>query len=273
MVDEAVAAGARLGKACEIVGLSTRTIQRWRWSPEDGRKGPIGAPGNKLSEAERAEILRVVNLPEYRNLSPKQIVPKLAEQDIYIGSESTIYRLLREVDQLAHRGAAKPCTHTKPREHKADGPCRVWTWDITYLPTTVRGLWFYLYLIIDVWSRKIVGWNVHTEENGDKAALLVRATMMREGHPEGLVMHSDNGAPMKASTMLAMLQRLGIMPSFSRPHVSDDNPFSESLFRTLKYRPEYPSKPFETLQETRDWVQHFVNWYKWVSQCFTLVCR
>lgn len=188
-------------------------------------------------------------------------MPKLAEQEQYIGSESTIYRVLREAKQLTHRASSKPRTHKKPREYRADGPRQVWTWDITYLPTTVRGLWFYLYLVVDIWSRKIVGWNVHTEENGDKAALLARAAMMREGNPQGLVWHSDNGSPMKAATLLATLLHLGVVASFSRPHVSDDNPFSESLFRTLKYRPEYPSQPFDTLEEARAWVQRFVAWY------------
>ena len=261
LVDHALASRARLSRICKVLGLPARTIQRWRTKLDDERRGPTAEPANKLCEEERAEILRIVNLPEYRNLSPKQLVPRLAEDGIYIGSESTFYRVLRDADQLAHRGRARPVRNKKPGEHKATGPNQVWSWDITYLPSCVRGRWYYLYVMMDVWSRKIVGWNVHEEECGKKAQLLLRAATMREGAEAGLVLHSDNGSPMKASTMLSTLQRLGVVPSFSRPHVSDDNPYSESLFRTLKYRPEYPAKPFESLKEARDWVDGFTGWY------------
>lgn len=139
---------------------------------------------------------------------------------------------------------------------------QVWSWDITYLLSAVRGHFFYLYLVEDIWSRRIVGFEVHEEESMEASAALVRATCAAEGvDPNGLVLHSDNGGPMKGSTMLATLRHLGIVPSFSRPSVSDDNPFIESLFRTLKYRPEYPHKPFETLDDARVWVTGFVAWY------------
>ena len=171
-------------------------------------------------------------------MSPKQIVPKLADQGIYIGSESTFYRVLKEQQMINHR----------PNEHVADGPCQVWSWDITYLRSPVSGMFFYLYMIVDVWSRKVVAATVFEEESMDLSArLFTRACFTHGVQPEGLVLHSDNGGPMKGSTMLATLQKLGVVPSFSRPMVSDDNPYSESLFRTMKYRPEYPSKPFENL--------------------------
>ncbi|WP_419585727.1 transposase, partial [Thiolapillus sp.] len=126
----------------------------------------------------------------------------------------------------------------------------------------IVGIFFRLYLIMDIYSRKIVGWEIHENETADHAALLIRKACLAEGiSMQDLVLHSDNGSPMKGATMLAMLQRLGIVPSFSRPSVSNDNPYSESLFGTMKYTPAYPSKPFESLDAAREWVSEFVHWY------------
>ncbi len=264
LVDEAVGSGARLRSACHELGLSVRTIQRWREpnGGEDRRHGPVTVPANKLSIEERQAILETVNSLEFRDVSPHQIVPRLADQEKYLASESTMYRLLREQKQLTHRERSKPATSRRPHEHAATGPCQVWSWDITYLRGTVRGSFYYLYMIEDVWSRKIVGWQIHEEESMELAASLFRETCAYlELDPDGLVLHSDNGGPMKGSTMLATLQKLGVVASFSRPHVSDDNPFSEALFRTLKYRPEYPSEAFSSLEHARAWVASFVTWY------------
>lgn len=264
LLEEAHRGGARLEKACEVLDISPRAIERWKAAHggEDGRRGPKSEPANKLTEMERKRLLKVVNSPEYRDLSPKQIVPKLADKGQYLASESTVYRVLREEGQMAHRERSRPAIHSRPKEHVADGPNQVWSWDITYLPSAVRGMFFYLYMIVDVWSRKIVGWEVHTEESMDLSSeLILRACAAMGIDPEQLVLHSDNGGPMKGATMLVTLQKLGVIPSFSRPHVSDDNPYSESLFRTLKYCPEYPGKPFETLELASDWVAVFVDWY------------
>jgi putative transposase len=241
-------------------------VQRWlKRGPtggEDRRRGPNTVPANKLSVAERQETLRIVNAPEFVDLTPHQIVPKLADMGLYISSESTIYRLLRQEKLDAHRGRARPRTHRRPSEHEATGPNQVWCWDITYLRSPIRGMFYYLYLFLDVWSRKIVGWAVLEEESNEAAAGLFRDICQHNGvDPEGLVLHSDNGGPMKGATMLATLQKLGVVPSFSRPSVSDDNAFAEALFRTAKYRPSYPSGPFDSLQVARDWVKSFVDWY------------
>jgi len=264
LVDEAVESGARQKPACDLLGLSIRTVERWRAQDtgDDQRQGPSTAPGNKLSEAERKRVLEVVNQPEYRNLSPKQIVPRLADQGEYMASESTIFRILAEADQLAHREPSKPRQHHKPREYVARGSLEIWSWDITYLRSAIRGEFYYLYLVMDIWSRKIMGWRVEKTESMDDASELIRSICDELGvDPSGIVLHSDNGGPMKGSTMLATLQALGIVASFSRPRVSDDNPYSESLFRTLKYRPWYPQKPFPSLVEARAWVRAFVSWY------------
>ncbi len=264
LIDEAVAAGARREQACDVLGLTERTTQRWRGADggDDGRAGPRRRLANALTPAERAKVLEVVNSPEYRDLSPKQVVPKLADEGRYLASESTIYRILRAEGQNAHRGRAKPHTSRHVAPHVAMAPNEVWSWDITYLLSAVRGRFFYLYLIVDVWSRCIVGFEVHEDESMEKSATLIANTCSAHRvDPRGLVLRSDNGGPMRGSTMLATLQRLGIVPSFSRPRVSDDNPFVESLFRTLKYRPTYPQKPFETLEQARAWVADFVDWY------------
>ncbi len=266
-IDEACAAGARLSRVCEVLAISARTQQRWRDHGEvkaDGRKeaGAQRVPANKLTEPERAQILETANAPEFADRPPSQIVPALADQGCYIASESSFYRVLREANQLAHRGKAKPSTRQRPEPLQANAPNQLWSWDITYLPSTVIGVFFYLYLIIDVFSRKIVGWEVYASQSADLAAEVFRKAYLREGIAgDALVLHSDNGSPMKGATMLATLQRLGVMPSFSRPSVSDDNPYSEALFKTLKYHPGFPDKPFENLAEFRQWVAGFDHWY------------
>jgi transposase InsO family protein len=142
----------------------------------------------------------------------------------------------------------------------------VWCWDVTFLPAQVLGRWFYLYLIMDLYSRKIVGWEVHAEDHADHAARLVHRTALAEGiaaieRDKRPVLHGDNGSTIKATSVLAMLHWLGVRPSYSRPRVSDDNAFVEALFRTAKYRPEFPTQGFETLVDARQWAAHFVNWY------------
>jgi len=264
LVDEAVAAGARQDAACDLLGIDPRALQRWRKQGvgDDRRAGPKRPPPNKLSQAERKEVLDVLNEPAHRDLSPKQIVPRLAEEGRYVASESTMYRTLREEGQQRHREPTKAPTRRRPAPLQAKGPNQVWSWDITYLRASVPGIFYYFYLVIDVWSRKIVGWRVEEEENGEHAARLFTDTCKREGIlPGQLTTHSDNGAPMKSGTFLALLQMLGVASSFSRPGVSDDNPFSEALFRTFKYRPEYPTKPFVTVEDAREFVEEFVRWY------------
>lgn len=264
LIDEAVADGARLEPACEILGPSVRTIQRWRNQGGgcDRRQGPHSEPANKLSAAERQEVLEIATSPKYCDLSPNQIVPHLADEGVYVASEATMYRLLREAALQSHREPSRPAVTWRPKEHVAEGPNQVFSWDITYLRSPVRGSFYYLYLILDVWSRKIMGAKVYDTESTELASELFKRTCRRHDlDPDGVVLHSDNGSPMKGSTMLATLKQLGVVASFSRPRVSDDNPFSEALFRTLKYRPEYPSRAFASLEEARLWVAGFVGWY------------
>jgi len=266
LIDEAVAAGASQKRACEVAGIDVRTMQRWRKAgPEtvDGRSLRHHEPSHRLSDEERAQLLAVANSPEFADLPPAQIVARLADQQCYIASESTFYRVLHEEKQLGHRRSTRPAsTAARPRALVADAPNQLCSWDISYLPTTVRGQYFYLYVFLDVFSRMIVAWQVYAEESSEEASAMLLDLCAREGvQPGQMTLHSDNGAPMKGSTMLATLQMLGVMPSLSRPGVSDDNPYSESLFSTLKYRPQYPVRPFATLQEARAWADGLVHWY------------
>jgi len=265
LVNEARDSGARQSQACESIGISAKTFQRWN-KPENEQDDRINAhrePANKLTEFERQQIIQVANGGKYANLPPCKIVPLLADEGRYIASESSFYRVLKDAKQLTHRQQSKPARQVKkPRALTATGPNQLYSWDITYLPTQVKGLFLYLYLVLDIYSRKIVGWQVYENESSALAADLMTDICQREGiKPNQVVLHSDNGSPMKGATMLATLQQLGIMPSFSRPSVSNDNAFSESMFRTLKYRPEYPEKPFADLTAARQWVQEFADWY------------
>jgi len=265
LIEEAVAAGARKRLACEELGITVRTLQRWVRGGEvrpDARPTAVRPePAHKLSEVERAAVLKVVNEPRFAALPPTQIVPRLADEGRYVASESTIYRILRAEQQLTHRSRAGTAVHREPPRRCATAPNQLWCWDITYLPAAVRGTFFFLYLVLDVYSRKIVAHEVHAEESGHHAAMLIERAVLREriaGQP--LVVHQDNGSPMKASTFVAKLQELGIDASYSRPSVSDDNAYAESLFRTCKYRPEYPGV-FATLDDARAWALRFERWY------------
>ena len=267
MIAEAVLAGARQERACAAISLSGRTLQRWKNDAfigvGDGRPQRLQTPKNRLSVVERDQVLSVANSAEFGHLPPSQIVPRLADQGTYIASESTFYRILNAHGQLRHRGAAQPAkARSKPRALQATAPGQLFSWDITYLPTEVKGIYFYLYLFMDIYSRKIVGWQVYNSESAELAGEVMRDICIRERIAPGqMVLHSDNGSPMKGATMLATLQALGVAPSFSRPAVSNDNPYSESLFKTLKYRPAYPRRPFEHLLAARQWVGAFVHWY------------
>jgi transposase InsO family protein len=264
LIGEAVVLGARQKTACETIGLTRRTLQRWQKPVGllDQRRIIKRTPANKLSAEERLQVISIANAEYYCHLPPCQIVPRLADEGRYIASESTFYRILREEKLLKHRYRFSPRSHCKPKELIARSPNQVWSWDVTYLPTLVKGLFYYLYLVVDIFSRKIVGWTVQAVESSEHASWLMQDICDAEGIPPGqITLHSDNGAIMKGSVLLATLQKLGVATSFSRPAVSNDNPYSESLFKTLKYCHFYPEQPFASLEEARSWVEQFVKWY------------
>ena len=247
-----------------------RTLQRWKAHvgliAGDGRPQAVRPlPSYALSDAERAELVRVANEPRFAAVPPARIVPMLADDGVYLANESRFSRVLSDEGHAAHRGRAKkPRTVRPPTTHMATAPRQVWCWDMTYLPATVVGAWFHLYLILDLYSRKIVGWELHATDDSVHAAHLVRCTALAEGiatMPSKPVLHGDNGSTLKATTVLAMLYWLGVKPSYSRPRVSDDNAYAESLFRTAKYRPEFPVKGFVDLDAARTWAAEFVRLY------------
>ena len=266
LVREAQDSGARLVPICKELNISVRTYQRWVLDGEiHFDKRPTAdrpAPKNKITEEEYNRIIEISNSAEYVSMPPSQIVPSLADKGEYIASESTFYRTLRQEDMQKHRGRSKPPLKSVPTTHIATAPNQLWSWDITWLAAAVLGMYFKLYLVIDVFSRKIVAWEIWEEETGEHAANLIEKAVISEktcGRP--VILHSDNGSPMKSATLLATLEKLCVAASYSRPRVSNDNPYSESIFRTCKYRPDFPYKGFASIEDARDWVSRFVHWY------------
>jgi putative transposase len=173
-----------------------------------------------------------------------------------------MYRVMKEEKQLNYRGRRQKPKKKEPTTHTATGPNQVWMWDISWLRGPILGQFFYLYLVLDLFSRKIVAWEIYETESGENATELIQKAVWREkaaGKP--IVLHADNGSPMKASTFLETLRSLGLSASYSRPRVSNDNAYVERLFGTAKYRPDYPSAGFQTLEDAKEWILRFVRWY------------
>jgi transposase InsO family protein len=261
LIQEANQAGARLFKCCDVVGVSTRTFFRWQGGDvHDRRKGATKSVPKALSDAERAAVVAMACSKRFADETPAVIVATLLEEGIYLASESTFYRCLRAEGKVKHRRETKPGRSlSRPPERVAIGPNEVWCWDITWLRSPVNGRWFYAYAVIDLWSRALVGWEVHDRESADIAATMFER-LKREHGVTTVYLHSDNGNAMTASTMLETLHRLGVVLSTSRPGVSDDNAFIESFFKTVKYTAGYPVF-FKDLEHARWWFAAFVNWY------------
>lgn len=252
--------GARVKKACNTVEISYHSFLRWRAGQvDDLRKGAEKSVPRKLSPDEEEAFYNTANSPEYRDKTPAQIVASLLEKGIYYGSESTLYRIMRKRSALQHRGESKARSKSrKPQELVATAPNQVWTWDITWLKTTVLGMFLYAYVIIDIYSRKIVGWSVESVEDTVLAKELFQKSIRNNSIPR--FVHSDNGGPMKGLNLVAFLTKMKIGLSFSRPRVSDANPFIESFFGSMKGHVKYP-KQFESIEEARSWFADFVHWY------------
>lgn len=244
-----------------MLEISLRTYRRWKaGGVQDRRKGAPRTVVRKLSGEEREEILSVSCGTRFRDMTPYEIVAILAQEGKYIASVSTFYRVLKSAGKVHHRGNSRPGRKSSASpELAATGPNQVYSWDITYLKTSVAGIFLYAYIVGDVWSRKIAAWTVETEESEDPAVRLFQ-DMVRLQNLRHARLHSDNGNPMKGSTMLMTLYRLGVIPSFSRPRVHDDNPYSESLFKTLKYTAGYPNC-FSDSSHAREWMAEFVHGY------------
>jgi len=261
LITEAIEAGARITEACETMGISATTFKRWRaGNLTDLRKGSEKYIPQKLTEAEESKIVDICCSKEYKDYNPYKIHASLLDKGIYIASESSFYRVLRRNKLIRHRGNTRASKRrTPPPERKATGPNQVWTWDITFLKSNVRGLFFYAYVIIDIWDRSIVKWAIHDREDDSLAQELFKHALLENSHPNVFI-HSDNGNPMKGATLLALFYDLGICNSYSRPRVSNDNPFIESFFKTVKYGTGYPGK-FPNLLIAREWFASFVDGY------------
>jgi len=227
--------GARLKKCCEVVEISVRTYQRWAAGRiTDKRKGAPKMIPRKLSDLEKQEIIDLCCSDEFKDSNPYEIVITLLEKEKYIASIRSFYRVLKAAKLLHHRSNKRPRSKiSTPPEKVATGSNQVWTWDITWLPSVVKGIFYYSYKIIDIWDKNIVGWEIHYTENVEHARSLFQRTLAEQGYPP-VHIHSDNGNPMKGVSLLALFDDLGCKNSFSRPRVSNDNPFIESFFGTMK---------------------------------------
>ena len=270
LLKEGLRAGATVKAIADLIGICPRTLRRWGIAFEsygfsqDRRKGSARMVAHRFSEEERQQVLLSVNDARFADLTPAQIVAILAEEGVYVGSESTIYRIMRQEGLLNHRGRSRPPREPKePPVLEATGVNQVLAWDITLLPGPVKGQFYYLYMVIDVWSRRILGVEVHERESSNLASEFFDRVCRDEGisRESATVLHSDNGAPMRSCTLAAKMDELGISLSFSRPRVSNDNAYAESWFRTMKYHQSYPVWRFRDLLSVKVWVDTFADWY------------
>jgi putative transposase len=248
--------------ACEALGLSRASLYRGRkpTSPVSPAERVRAPNPRRLDEAERQHVLDTLHLPEFVDQPPTEVYATLLERGIYFASIRTMYRVLAEAGETRERRNQRPAhVHAMP-SLTATAPNQVWTWDITKLATLQKGVFLMAYVIIDLFSRYVVGWMVATKECQHLAAQLFAETIGRHGVEPGLQVHADRGSAMKSDTLAQLLASLGATRSFSRPRVSDDNAFSEAQFKTLKYQPDYPGR-FSGELHGRAWLQDFFGWH------------
>lgn len=254
----------KIQTACILAGISVKSYYNWQnHSKDDKRNGP-NVVQNKLSEDEVASVLKTICKPEYCDSAPYQIYNKLLDDGKYYCSESTMYRLMKKSGLNAFRSTSKKRRKNVRKKPIliANKPNQVWSWDITYLKTDIKGRYYYLYMVIDIFSRFIVAGYVYEYESGETAAEFMNSAYLNvDINNERPIIHSDNGSPMRSGNLRTTLESLGVAPSFSRPRTSNDNPFSEAAFKTLKYVPDYPKSGFSSMEEANEWVEKFINWY------------
>jgi len=247
--------------ACRALGVPPATIYRWRRPPQSRAPRPRSAPARTLSEAERIGVLTELHAERFQDASPAEVYATLLDEGRYLCSERTMYRLLsvrgearERRNQLTHPAYAKP-------ELLAQGPNEIWSWDITKLLGPAKWTYFYLYVILDVFSRYPVGWTVQHRESAQVAkALIAQAAEQQEIVPGTLTVHADRGSSMTSKPVAFLLADLGITKTHSRPYTSSDNPYSEAQFKTLKYRPNFPAR-FSSIEEARSFCREFFAWY------------
>jgi len=260
-VIEQIATRVGTGRACQALGLPPATYYRWRKPAKPRCKASRPRPARALAENEQARVLEVLNAERFVDKTPHEVHAMLLDEGRWYCSVRTMYRILAQAgelrerrDQLRHPAYARP-------ELLATGPNQVWSWDITKLRAAAKWTYYYLYVILDIFSRFVVGWMLAHRESGPLASLLLEETCGRQGVERGeLVVHADRGSAPKSKTLAHKLADLGVEASFSRPRVSNDNPYSESQFRTLKYQPSYP-KRFGSFEDARAYCREFFDWY------------
>jgi putative transposase len=252
--------------ACDALSVSRTTLYR---TLQPKKVSTVRAPRRvprKLSDADREAVVEVLHDERFVDQPPGEIVATLLTAGIYLASVRTFYRILAAMDEVRERRAQR--RHPTPVKPvvRATGPNQVWTWDITKIAGPTAGVFYYVYVMIDLFSRYVVGWMIAQRENGGLAAQWLRETIeARSVDPDGLQIHNDRGAPMTSATFTTLCVTLGIAQSFSRPHVSDDNPFSESQFKTMKYQPDFPVR-FGSLLHARAWMEEFFTWHNEAHQ-------
>jgi putative transposase len=260
-IRDAVSLGSGVESACAVIGVDPRRLQRWRKRAVDGRQGGLRTSDQKLSETEKDAIVEAFHRPEYIDLPIRSAWVKMVDDKLCLCSAATAYRVLEERCAKRRLTARRARPQRRPPVLEATAVNQVWTWDITYLPSPVRGAYFYLYCVQDLFSRKIVGWSVEATEDGALARdLFDRIVSQKIARPQELRVHADNGSPMRSVVLNKFFNRLEIRCTHSRPHTSDDNAFIESLFSVLKGRASFPEY-FKDIVQAHAYVQALVEWY------------
>lgn len=253
-----------LKRACQVLDLNRSSIyarQKPKISSGNGRCRKESAQPRALSEDERDNVVSLLNSETFRDQPPVQVYNQLLDQGTYLCSVSTMHRLLRDNECNGDRRNQRPAQHHAVPRLKATGPNQVHTWDITKLPTRQRANYLSLYVVMDLYSRYVVAWMVSRKENSALSTQLMQEAAVRYGiQPGQLTIHQDRGSPMIAHRYLGAMDDLGITCSHSRPRVSNDNPMSESQFKTLKQQPDYPGR-FDSYEHARVWCEAYFNWY------------
>ena len=253
-------------QACELLGRPRASHYRRVAGPVHGPPAPRPAPPNKLTEAEQQQILTVLRSPEYCDLAPAQIWARLLDDGTYLCSISTMYRLLRVVGENRERRRQRTHPANKIPELMAQRPNQIWSWDITKLKGPDRGVYYELFVIIDIYSRYVIGWCVAAAETGELAKEFIDAAYTSQGVTKGqLTLHADRGTSMTSKPVAQLLVDLGVARSHSRPHVSNDNPYSEAAFKTLKYCPAFPTR-FGSIENARQFCAEFFEHYNHVHR-------
>lgn len=249
--------------ACNALSLSRATFYRRRTRSEmvAEKKRQRPAPPLALSVAERQAVLDVAHEKRFWDATPYQIFASLLDEGRYLASVRTIYRVLAKQDEIKERRKQTSRPNYQKPELLATGPNQVWSWDITKLKGPVKWSYFHLYVILDIFSRYVVGWMVAHRESATLAKRLIKETCIKQDIADGqLTLHADRGSSMKSKTVAYLLADLGVTKTHNRPHVSNDNPYSESQFKTMKYSPGFPER-FGSIQDARAFCRSFFAWY------------